>query len=131
MSCGCERSGFAPVVFPRVAVAGAPCVVPSEGDHFRVTLFGDVHHLVVAQSALRHGSTERDIAHAVRHCVVLVTMPDEADLWLALGPDPVGRVLEVLFRIDGDRVVTFHSMPVRQRFRYLLDGSYDGGRGRG
>ena len=131
MSCGCERSGFARVVFPGVRLLCAPCIVPADDEYFRVTLFGGVRQFVVAQSALRHGSTERDIAHAVRHCLVLATMPDDAELWLALGPDRVGRLLEVLFRLDGDRVVTFHAMPVRRRFRYLLDGSHEGGRGRG
>jgi hypothetical protein len=50
-------------------------------------------------------------------------------LWLVLGPDTVGRVLEVVMRMDGDRLVVFHAMRVRRRFRHLLDGSGGGGRG--
>lgn len=118
------------VGFRSVRVSRAPSGVvsggPGDDDDFRVTLFGDVRQIVVSWSALRHGCTSDDIAHAIRQCVHLSPVPEEHRVWLVLGPDRAGRMLEVVMRVHDDTVFVFHSMPMRRRFGRLLgDGGGD------
>lgn len=73
----------------------------------------------VRSSARKHGITEADMLHAVRHPLARLDLGDDA--WMLLGPDTTGRLLEVgVGGASGDEPRIFHAMPLRPKFyRYL------------
>lgn len=114
MSCGCERSGFALVVFPGVRSSCAPCVVPSDGEHFRVTLFSDAD-VIVGRSALRHGVSVEVLCHVIENAIAALPIdPDDLQVELLIGPGPAGELYEVLVRHGGVTPRVFHAMALRR-----------------
>jgi hypothetical protein len=114
MSCGCERSGFARAVFPGVVVVGAPCIVPSDGEHYRVTLFSDVD-VIVGRSALRHGVSVEVLCHVIENAIAALPIdPDDPQVELVIGPGPAGGLYEVLVRHGGVTPRVFHAMALRR-----------------
>lgn len=73
-------------------------------------------------SSRKHGIAVEDIAHAVRLPVRVVELDE--DKTLVLGPDRVGRLLEVVVvDVDGDDPRVIHAMELRPAFRdYLRRG---------
>lgn len=73
-------------------------------------------------SARRHGITNEDIQHAIEHSLVVEDLGEDPDRWLVIGPDRATNLLElvVLLTSDGDEL-TIHAMPLRPRYRKLLD----------
>jgi hypothetical protein len=114
MSCGCERSGFAWVVFPGARSSCAPCIVPGDDEHFRVTLFGDVD-VIVGRSALRHGVSMEVLCHVIENAIAALPIdPDDLQVELMIGPGPAGEPYEVLVRHGGVTPRVFHAMPLRR-----------------
>lgn len=77
----------------------------------------DVH-----PSALKHGVSLEDIAHAVRNAMATDDLDD--DLRLYLGPSVSGSLLEVIVivrRRKGPGLV-IHAMAMREKYRRLLPG---------
>jgi uncharacterized DUF497 family protein len=50
----------------------------------------------VLQSALRHGVKVEEIEHALRNAIVVEEVAEDPIRYLVLGPDPAGRLLELI-----------------------------------
>ena len=74
----------------------------------------------VLLSALRHGVDVEKIEHGLRNAVVVEEIAEDPTRYLVLGPDPAGRLLElvVVDRPQGPAVI--HAMPMRPKYRHLL-----------
>jgi hypothetical protein len=73
----------------------------------------------VRDGARKHGVTDEDMRHAVRHAVRGVELDDE--LTLLIGADRAGRLLEVIvaeFETDQARII--HAMLLRATFYRFL-----------
>ena len=77
----------------------------------------DIH-----SSALKHGVAVEDIQHAVQNAMVIDYLDD--DLFLYLGPDRTGSLLEVVVidREDNRPELAIHAMAMRSKYRRLLPG---------
>jgi hypothetical protein len=79
----------------------------------------DIPHGEIYRSANRHGISDPDIEHAVRHAVVAAD-GDESKV-LYLGTDRAGNLLEVVTVLRYDRTeVAIHAMPMQRRYEALL-----------
>lgn len=78
---------------------------------------------VIRSSARRHGVSEEDIRWAVTHPLVIADVASrfgpEVEAILYLGPSRTGDLLEVV-AIENDVTTIIHAMPMRKRYRYLL-----------
>lgn len=64
----------------------------------------------IGEPARRHGVTEADIWHGLRHAMRGVEMGD--DLTMLIEPATDGALLEIgVLDIDGDDPVVIHAMP--------------------
>lgn len=73
----------------------------------------------IARSARRHGVDGAAIRHAVEHALRVV---DTDDGLFIIGPDPSGRVLELMARpVEEGELFVFHAMSLRpiNAHRYL------------
>jgi hypothetical protein len=70
----------------------------------------------------KHGVAEEDVLHAVDHALVIEDAGEDLDRWLLTGPDRAGNLLEVvvLTTAEGNQLA-IHAMPMRARFRRLLE----------
>lgn len=76
----------------------------------------------VLDSAFRHHIDTDDIQHALRHASIVEEIADDPVryLYLVLGPDRAGNLLElVVLDRDPDPAV-IHAMPMRAKYRTLL-----------
>ena len=75
----------------------------------------------VLRSALRHGVRDEDIQHALENALLVEEIDDDPTRYLVLGPDRAAKLLElvVLDRPQGPAVI--HAMPMRARYRSLLE----------
>jgi hypothetical protein len=74
----------------------------------------------IGRPARRHGLTDEDILHAVRNALRKIEM-DEG-LTMLIGPASDATLLEIgVLGLDGDDPVVIHAMPLRPRFRQILD----------
>lgn len=75
----------------------------------------------------KHGWTVDEITHAVDNAVVVVDLDLESDppKVLAVGPDPAGRWLEVIWLRLSDRDLVIHAMKLRKVFERFLEGQDD------
>lgn len=72
----------------------------------------------IAESARAHGVADEDIRHAVR--IPFRRVAQGTDRVLIIGPDRVGRLLEVVVIDPEDDPAVIHAMPLRRKFyRYL------------
>jgi len=63
------------------------------------------------------------ILHALRHALAVVDLEPNADppKVLAIGPDPAGNLLEIIWiELAGDVDLVIHAMPLRSAFHQLL-----------
>jgi hypothetical protein len=76
----------------------------------------------IHDSARKHGVVEADITHAVDNALAIEDVGEDPDRWLVIGPDRAGNLLEVviLTTVEGNRLA-IHAMPMRDRFRRLLE----------
>jgi hypothetical protein len=73
----------------------------------------------IAESARKHGVSDEDIAHAIRHPMRVVSGPGRE---LVIGGDRSGRLLEVVILDDdpNEEPVVIHAMPLRPKFHDYL-----------
>jgi uncharacterized DUF497 family protein len=84
----------------------------------------------IHRSTSRHGIDHEAVAHALTYAVVVVDLEPDSDppRVLAVGPDPAGNLLEVIWlELDGGRRLVIHAMPLRRTFYDLLPGEPSGG----
>ncbi len=79
------------------------------------------------QSAFKHGHDDEIILHAVEHAIVVVDLEPDADppKVLAIGPDPTGNLLEVIWLDLADTELVIHTMDLRPKFHDLLPAPED------
>ena len=69
---------------------------------------------MIRDSARRHGVTDTDMDHALRHWLVRHDLTDIQDRpFILYVADTVGRLIEVGVNAEGD---TVHSMPARRQY---------------
>ena len=79
----------------------------------------------VHRSARKHGVGDDSIRHAIEHALVVVDLEPNADppRVLAIGPDPSGDLLEVIWLVLADgRPLVIHAMALRPSLYDLLPG---------
>lgn len=77
----------------------------------------------IYSSAHRHGIDEASILHALDHALTVVDLEPDADppKVLAIGPDPAGNLLEIIWlELADDVELVIHAMPLRSTFYDLL-----------
>lgn len=75
------------------------------------------------RSAFKHGIPRAAIAHALLQPMVTVDLDVDGDppRVLAIGPDPAGNLLEVVWlELADDRMMVIHAMPLRALLYGLL-----------
>jgi len=75
------------------------------------------------RSAFKHGITSEAIGHAIARRLVVVELDEDGDppRVLAIGPDPAGNLLEVVWiELADKRMMVIHSMSLRPSFYGLL-----------
>ena len=77
----------------------------------------------VSSLSVKHGVPTESIAHAVEQCLVAVDLDVDGDppRVPAIGPDPAGNLLEVIWlELADDQMLVIHAMPLRPAFYGLL-----------
>lgn len=69
----------------------------------------------IAASARKHGVTDDDMLHALRHHWRAFET-DDPDVTMFIGPSTLAAPLEVGVVTDADGVAIIHAMPARQKF---------------
>ena len=74
------------------------------------------------RSAFKHGHDESAITHAADNAVAIIDLDPDADppKMLAIGPDPAGNLLEVIWLQLDDVDLVIHAMRLRPTFFDLL-----------
>jgi len=73
----------------------------------------------IGNPARKHGITDPDIWHAVRHVMRLIAMDE--DLTMLIGPATDSALLEIgVVDLDGEDPVVIHAMTLRPRFHRFL-----------
>lgn len=77
----------------------------------------------IEQSARKHGITDDDMRHAIMHRFHVSELPadDDTERVLILGPNRAGSPLELVALLVDDGAVVIHAMPMRARYRPLLE----------
>ena len=76
----------------------------------------------IHDSARKHGVAASDIHHAIDHSLAIEDAGEDPDRWLVIGPDRAGNLLEVVVLTTvEDAQLAIHAMPMRARFRRLLE----------
>lgn len=74
----------------------------------------------VLPSARKHGISDDDIRHAFENAVASITVADQPDFSMFVGPDQTGRLLEIGVIADDDNDYVIHAMPARQKYLKLI-----------
>ena len=77
-------------------------------------------------TAYNHHVDKTAILHALRHALSIVDLEPDADppKVLAIGPDPAGNLLEIIWiELAEDVDLVIHAMPLRSAFYRLLPRS--------
>lgn len=80
----------------------------------------------IHRSARKHGVDDAAILHALDHAVTVIDLDPESDppKVLAIGPDPAGNLLEIIWLELADDVnLVIHAMPLRPSFYDLFPQS--------
>ena len=79
------------------------------------------------RSAFKHDYDAETILHAVEHAIVVVDLEPDTDppKVLAIGPDPAGTLLEVIWLELADTELVIHAMGLRPTFYDLLPTGED------
>lgn len=92
----------------------------SEAYVLRYVLDVEIH-----RSAHKHGIGATAIRHTLEHAITVIDLEPDADppKVLAIGPDPAGNLLEIIWlELEGFNLV-IHAMPLRPQFYDLLPKS--------
>jgi len=74
------------------------------------------------QASFKHGISEADIRHAIRHFIFEEQIDDGDNKHLILGFDTSRRLLEIMYNvIDEHTINVFHAMKCRKAWRSLVD----------
>lgn len=73
------------------------------------------------RSASRHGIELEDTVHAARNAIVVEEIATDPTRYLVLGPDRAGDLLEVVVMDRPQGPVVIHPMPMRAKYRALLE----------
>ena len=74
----------------------------------------------VLSGARKHGISDDDIRHAFENAVASITVADQPDFSMVLGPDQAGRLLEIGVVADDDNDDVIHAMPARPKYLELI-----------
>jgi hypothetical protein len=74
----------------------------------------------ILPSAGKHGISDDDIRHAFENAVASITVPDQPDFAMIIGPDEGGRLLEIGVLADDDNDYVIHAMPARAKYLNLI-----------
>lgn len=74
----------------------------------------------ILASAHKHGISDDDMRHAVENAVASITVPDQPDFSMIIGPDESGRLLEIGVVADDDNDYVIHAMPARPEYLKLI-----------
>ena len=79
----------------------------------------------IHRSAHKHGINDTAIRHALDHAITVVDLEPDADppKGLAIGPDPAGNLLELIWLELEEISLVIHAMPLRPQFYDLLPQS--------
>lgn len=86
-----------------------------------------INECAVPSFEFKHGYDEPTILHAIEHAIVVVDLEPGADppKVLAIGPDPAGNLLEVIWLELAEVELVIHAMPLRPVFHNLLPTGED------
>lgn len=74
----------------------------------------------IAPSARRHEISDDDIRHAARNAIATLSVADQPDFTMLIGPDTAGRLVEVGVLSDEDDDYIIHAMLARPRYVRLV-----------
>lgn len=74
----------------------------------------------ILPSARKHGIPDDDIRHAFENAVASITVPDQPDFSMIIGPGETGRLLEIGVLADDDNDYVIHAMPARPKYLKLI-----------
>ena len=79
----------------------------------------------IHRSASKHGIDDTAIRHALEHAITVFDLEPDADppRVLAIGPDPAGNLLELIWLELEDTNLVIHAMRLRPQFYDLLPQS--------
>ena len=79
----------------------------------------------IHRSAHRHGVDDTAIRHALDHAITVFDLEPDPDppRGLAIGPDPAGNLLEIIWLELKEINLVIHAMPLRPQFYDLLPQS--------
>lgn len=79
----------------------------------------------IHRSANKHGIDDANIRHALKHAVAVFDLEPDADppKLVAIGPDPAGNLLEIIWLDFEDVNLVIHAMALRPQFYDLLPQS--------
>ena len=62
----------------------------------------------------------RGIRHAFEHAVAAITVPDQPDFSMLVGPDLAARVLDIGVLMAHDNEYVIHPMPARAKYLKMI-----------
>jgi hypothetical protein len=74
----------------------------------------------ILPSARRHGVSDDDIRHAFENAVASITVPNQPDFSMVLGPDQAAQLLEIGVVADDDNDYVVHAMPARTKYLKMI-----------
>ena len=74
----------------------------------------------IVPSARKHGISDDDIRHAFEHAVAAITVPDQPDFSMLVGPDLAARVLDIGVLMAHDNEYVIHPMPARAKYLKMI-----------
>jgi hypothetical protein len=79
----------------------------------------------IHRSAHKHGINDTAIRHALDHAITVFDLEPDADppKGLAIGPDPAGNLLEIIWLELKEINLVIHAMALRPQFYDLLPQS--------
>lgn len=74
------------------------------------------------RSAFKHGFDEEAILHVAEHAIVVVDLDPDSDppKMLGIGPDPGGKLAEIIWLELAEKALVIHAMDLRPMFHHLL-----------
>lgn len=74
----------------------------------------------ILASARKHGVSDDDIRHACATAIGSITVPDQPDFTMLVGPDHSGDLLEVGVLAADDNDYVIHAMTARPRYVNMI-----------